>query len=412
MNNSFFQVREGREADAVAFTELHQRLQKSPIVKNREAILTLFLNLADTSPTPSASNTAPSSTASNRRKAAPFSIGSGSHHPLSARGKGVLMQNGGLGNGKAAAAANVADTPTYLSSIHEIRSKSGFHPPVPPKPREATALLEERRRSQSPPPRSSRSSKAGTYEKELVRELIFSFQGIEGQILRRTGPDGGFAVSESYRKKYPISVVQTCLRLSELGWLYCKVNAFCEQVSDEGREAGLIGQSLVTAVKNELSEYYRLLSALETQLRETEGGLSLHNLAVWMVEPANRLRLLASVVEAARGQRGGALISTVYSFLHHGDPAQSEAVRSLLCTICRPMYLMLLRWICDGTLEDPYEEFFIASDPKVPAERMWQDKYSIRSSMIPKFITLSWAKKILATGKSINYLHEVRYQIN
>ena len=72
------------------------------------------------------------------------------------------------------------------------------------------------------------------------------------------------------------------------------------------------------------------------------------------------------------------------------------------------MYAMLLRWICDGTLEDPFNEFFIASDPKVSSDRLWHDKYSIRHSMIPKFMSQSWAKKILATGKSINFLHEVR----
>ena len=38
---------------------------------------------------------------------------------------------------------------------------------------------------------------------------------------------------------------------------------------------------------------------------------------------------------------------------------------------------------------------------------MWHDKYSIRDSMIPKFLSLSWVKKILATGKSINFLREV-----
>ena len=75
--------------------------------------------------------------------------------------------------------------------------------------------------------------------------------------------------------------------------------------------------------------------------------------------------------------------------------------------VCKPMYVMLLRWICDGTLEDPFNEFFIASDPKVSSDRLWHDKYSIRHSMIPKFMSLSWAKKILATGKSINFLHEV-----
>jgi gamma-tubulin complex component 3 len=56
-------------------------------------------------------------------------------------------------------------------------------------------------------------------------------------------------------------------------------------------------------------------------------------------------------------------------------------------------------------LEDPHGEFFVASDPAVTDEaRLWFDKYSIRKSMIPKFLPLSWVKKILATGKSINFL--------
>ena len=38
---------------------------------------------------------------------------------------------------------------------------------------------------------------------------------------------------------------------------------------------------------------------------------------------------------------------------------------------------------------------------------LWQDKYSINPAMIPKFLALSWVKKILATGKSINFLHSV-----
>ena len=74
---------------------------------------------------------------------------------------------------------------------------------------------------------------------------------------------------------------------------------------------------------------------LESQLRETDSGLSLHHLSVWMVEPTNRLKLLVSVVNAVKEgrKRGGALISTVYSFLHHGDPTASQTVHSLLCTV-------------------------------------------------------------------------------
>ena len=47
--------------------------------------------------------------------------------------------------------------------------------------------------------------------------------------------------------------------------------------------------------------------------------LSLHHLSVWTLEPTNRMKLLASVVDACDGIRGGALVSAVYSFLPHGD---------------------------------------------------------------------------------------------
>ena len=80
---------------------------------------------------------------------------------------------------------------------------------------------------------------------------------------------------------------------------------------------------------------------------------------------------------------------------------------TLLSACCRPLYTLLLRWLLDGTLEDPYNEFFIHGEASVQGEDIWHRKYSIRVAMIPKFLSLSWAKKILSTGKSINFLHSV-----
>ena len=40
-------VRDSRERDTVAFTELHLKLQRSSIIRNRESILTLMLNLSE-----------------------------------------------------------------------------------------------------------------------------------------------------------------------------------------------------------------------------------------------------------------------------------------------------------------------------------------------------------------------------
>ena len=155
--------------------------------------------------------------------------------------------------------------------------------------------------------------------------------------------------------------------------------------------------------------------------------MTLLQLGVWTRQPLARLKLLVEIVTRVGEARGGALATCVYSFLSQGDPELASCVSTLLSACCRPLYTMLLRsilahdwltqiilisdwlirWLLDGSLEDPYNEFFINGDPSVQGEALWHQKYTIRVPMIPKFLSLTWAKKILSTGKSINFLHSV-----
>lgn len=64
--------------------------------------------------------------------------------------------------------------------------------------------------------------------------------------------------------------------------------------------------------------------------------------------------------------------------LHHGNPGHRAIVCKVLTRACTPIYVMLTQWLLDGALEDPHHEFFIAADPTVSDDRLWQDKYSIR----------------------------------
>ena len=102
-------------------------------------------------------------------------------------------------------------------------------------------------------------------ERELIRELLYVFQGIEGSILQRNG-DGGFSVSPDKRECYSPSTMQLALRLAELGWLYNSVHTFIDKCNSQ-KGLGLCGQSLVTGLREELADYYRLLSLLEDQLK-------------------------------------------------------------------------------------------------------------------------------------------------
>ena len=41
-----------------------------------------------------------------------------------------------------------------------------------------------------------------------------------------------------------------------------------------------------------------------------------------------------------------------------------------------------------------YPQFFVAADPTVKNDRLWHDKYSLRKSMIPTFISTDQARKV------------------
>ncbi len=131
-----------------------------------------------------------------------------------------------------------------------------------------------------------------TAERELLRELIYVFQGIEGVILKRnpraTDDVSGFTVHPSYRDKFTPPVIHLALRLAEMGWMFNVINQFCEKKLAE-KEIGLISQSFVIALKEELSEYYQLLALLETKfVKDETKNLSLHQLSVFTLEPMFR----------------------------------------------------------------------------------------------------------------------------
>lgn len=102
-------------------------------------------------------------------------------------------------------------------------------------------------------------------------------------------------------------------RLAEVGYLYMRVNAFVQE--REGKVGvGMIEQSLCHHLQTQLTEYYRLIAVLESQMgsatREDdaedagvceETGLTLKRLDVWIEDWKLRMRMMSVCVEGARG---------------------------------------------------------------------------------------------------------------
>jgi gamma-tubulin complex component 3 len=105
-------------------------------------------------------------------------------------------------------------------------------------------------------------------------------------------------------------------RLSEVGYLYTRVEAFVRE-REGASGVGMIEQSLCHHLQAQLTEYYRLIAILESQmsasstrapndlegqsLKEEETGLTLRRLDVWINEWRLRMRMMSVCVEGARG---------------------------------------------------------------------------------------------------------------
>ncbi|KAH3743783.1 gamma-tubulin complex, component 3 [Pelomyxa schiedti] len=203
--------------------------------------------------------------------------------------------------------------------------------------------------------------------------------------------------------------------LLESGWLFTKIKAYADA---EQSDTGLVAQAFSGALQSEIKEYYRFLAVLDSQ-RNQEEAVTLLRVNVWCHQPQHRLLWLACMVDAVKGLKGGALASAVYSFSKHGDVLISRLVNQMLSQVAKPLFMMIRLWVFEGRLLDSEkansnsDEFFIVADPNAKDEEsIWHNKYHLSEDMLPSFISVETASKILLVGKSINFLRYCCHDVN
>lgn len=344
----------GRERyqDVRKFDELYNKLKISSILKNRKGVLELMYFLAKSS------------------SAAPVFIRTSVTLPSSF----------------------ATETPSHRTTSYE--APSSLASPRPPTNRNRPLYAH-----------------SDVSQQVLLREILYAFQGIQGQVFYWDATNEHLLIKPTI--KLPKAVRQTVLSLVELGWLFRKVQQYCQSPKNESN-CGLAARAFAAALQEELSEYYRLLAILETQLAggrpakdEAPAGLTYHRLLVWTKEPKTRMKLLAALVEACHGHRGGALASVIHSFVLQGNDTLKNVILKILVQVCRPLYEMLMLWVFEGELRDPYGEFFIGVNLAAATTSLWNDKYYERATMVPSFLTKEQGHQIATTGKSICFLREI-----
>lgn len=94
--------------------------------------------------------------------------------------------------------------------------------------------------------------------------------------------------------------------------------------------------------------------------------------------------------------KGGEVLTTLNTLLntHAGDPQACLVYGKLLRDASRPYVRILLNWIKEGHLEDPYEEFMVRESRAIDrgilesdyVDEYWERRYTVRSMSITSCI--------------------------
>lgn len=236
----------------------------------------------------------------------------------------------------------------------------------------------------------SLSSQPTESDSDFVQNVIYALTGIEGKYFKKDVITGGLKLDAKVRISAKHSAI--LLRLGEVAFYHEQLISFTDPGT--GRSPlGLLGQGLVTALKHELTKYYGMVAMLQEQhnrysrsAHNTE-RLTLLQIEMLIVEPRERLQWLTNIAEACQEKKGGALATEIFAFKNDGNTKRKALVHDLLVAVCTPLQYMLAKWLIEGEINDPHSEFFIEVLPEVGTDRLWNDKYRVRETMLPCFIS-------------------------
>ncbi|XP_065208928.1 gamma-tubulin complex component 3 homolog [Planococcus citri] len=254
-------------------------------------------------------------------------------------------------------------------------------------------------------------------EYEIIRELLFCMQGIEGKVIKYMSLEEGFHLNPCVKVNQPYMV----MHIMELGYLHNKIQ---QSINTLFTDVGTVAQGLVNAVRREFTEYYHALAVLDSQLNPSpeiaDTPLSeeectkfkiptLSQLVVWSRPQFLKLKTLCDVLKTVQDKRGGQIVSDLAFFAYDGNTESRKIIVRLLSSAIQPFYKQICYWVVNGEIIDSHDEFFIKTETNldVVEKNSWEKQFILKPSMIPKYMSMEEAHQILEAGRCMNFLHNV-----
>ena len=260
-------------------------------------------------------------------------------------------------------------------------------------------------------------------EKELINDLMFVFQGINGHYISFDPKKDSFILNQLI--PFNENIIDIIGELCELGWLYKNVSTYLTFFNQSNIPSQFI-QSFTYAIQNELNEYYKLISFFKKKnnqnyidnsspdnlINENQNlnykkisnndDLTLKNLILWTKEPIERMKWLSLACESVYKLRGSSIVSQIFSYVYFSGA--EIYLKSVLDEVLKPFFNFIKNWIQYGDLNDPYKEFFVDILDKINDDDLWNLKYQMIYKNIPNFLNKDLVIKIFEIGKCIHFI--------
>ena len=267
-------------------------------------------------------------------------------------------------------------------------------------------------------------------EKDIITDLLYVLVGIDGKYIKYNIQTDSYNLMDNI--KWEENIFDIVDSISEIGWLFYKINKYIFYYKSS-KFNSLYIQSFIFAIKNELDEYYKLISFYKKmnnndlsndvnhiplndnikEIRKYSKKLNLKNLFMGVIPYKEKLKWILTCCESIHTLKGSAILSQIYSYVVY--LGNEKYLNNILLEITKPFLEFILNWIKFGKIEDPYDEFFVRINNDIKDDDIWKNKYKLIYENIPNFIKRNFVLKIFEIGKCIHFINNFcreKYNLN
>jgi hypothetical protein len=237
-------------------------------------------------------------------------------------------------------------------------------------------------------------------EKILLADLFSALMGGTGSHIRKS-PDGTYSISCICRdsaRGFVEKLLPSCAR-----------RVIVQQFISSHMEFhyGRIVHALCAAFRHFLRDYDQQIADMSASVNAT-----LPLIVLEMQQLSDMLEVACSIISHIPSLRGAQIISFIHDRVllsFRGLIHLKTLVTFFFNESLVPLLRMIEKWIYVGEVDDPHGEFFIRVNPKIAPEdtitdNLWDDRFSVRSEFVPRFIPPTVIDVIFSAGKAQSVL--------